>query len=76
MKTDLRGADLWGGGCSAVGWHTEDGKHLFLVFFPLYPWLMRLLHLVIPSWAVCGHLLSGGCYVGACCLFFRLTCRI
>ena len=60
---------------ASVGYQNniEDGQHLTLVFFPLYPWLMRLLHLVIPSWAVCGHLLSGGCYVGACCLFFRLT---
>lgn len=60
---------------ASVGYQNniEDGKHLTLVFFPLYPWLMRVLHLVIPSWAVCGHLLSGGCYVGACCLFFRLA---
>ena len=38
---------------ASVGYQNniEDGQHLTLVFFPLYPWLMRLLHLVIPSWA-------------------------
>ena len=29
MSTIPDGADLWNGGCSAVGWSTEDGKHLW-----------------------------------------------
>lgn len=29
MSTIPGGADLWSGGCSAVGWSTEDGNHLW-----------------------------------------------
>ena len=29
MKSNLSGQTLWNGGCSAVGWHTEDQKHLW-----------------------------------------------
>lgn len=29
MSTIPNGETLWGGGCSAVGWSTEDGKHLW-----------------------------------------------
>lgn len=29
MTSNYRGETLWGGGCSAVGWSTEDGKHLW-----------------------------------------------
>ena len=53
--------------------YTEGGRPLFLVFFPLYPWLMRLLHLAIPSYALCGHILSSLCYIGSCYLFTRLV---
>ena len=53
--------------------YLEGGRPLFLVFFPLYPWLIRLLHLVIPDYAACGLLISGASYVGACWMFARLT---
>lgn len=53
--------------------YTEGGQPLFLVFFPLYPWLMRLLHLVIPNYAVCGHLLSSLCFLGSCYMLARLV---
>lgn len=53
--------------------YTEGGRPLFLVFFPLYPWLIRLLHLLIPDWQLCGHLISALCYVGSCCLMARLA---
>ena len=52
--------------------YTEGGRPLFLVFFPLYPWLTRLVHLVIPHWQLAAQALSAGCYVGACVLFARL----
>ena len=29
MTSEYRGETLWGGGCSAVGWSTGDGKHLW-----------------------------------------------
>ncbi len=53
--------------------YLEGGRPLFLVFFPLYPWLVRLLHLVIPNYALCGHILSAVCYLGSAYLLARLT---
>lgn len=53
--------------------YTEGGRPLFLVFFPLYPWLVRLLHLAIPNYALCGHILSALCYLGSAYLLARLT---
>ena len=53
--------------------YTEDGQHLFLVFFPGYVWAARLLRLVIPSTALAGTALSCLCYGGACCYLYRLA---
>jgi len=30
--------------------YIENGEHLFLVFFPLYPWIVRIFHLFIRNW--------------------------
>ena len=50
----------------------EDGQHLFLVFFPLYPWLIRFLGLLGGDLQLCGMILSTVAYaVGAG--FFYLT---
>lgn len=32
--------------------YIENGEHLFLVFFPLYPWVVRIFHLLIRNWEV------------------------
>lgn len=58
-----------------LGYHgyVEDGEHLFLVFFPLYPWLVRLLHHVIPSYELAGLALSSACYVAGCFVLAKLT---
>lgn len=53
--------------------YTENGRHLFLVFFPGYVWAARLLRLVIPSTALAGTALSCLCYGGACCYLYRLA---
>lgn len=53
--------------------YTENGRHLFLVFFPGYVWAARLLRLVIPSTALAGTVLSCLCYGGACCYLYRLA---
>lgn len=52
--------------------YIENGQHLFLVFFPLYPWAVRALHVVIGNWDACAHLLSACCFVGGCVVFARL----
>ena len=50
--------------------YMEDGKHLFLVFFPLYPWLMRL---VSANTMAAGLLISFLCYAGGCVYLYKLT---
>ena len=52
---------------------TLNGMHTTLVFFPLYPWMMRLVHLAVDDWRLCGHIVSCLCYVGACYVFARLV---
>lgn len=49
------------------------GEHLFLVFFPLYPWLMRLFGLAIADPVLCGMFLSVVCYAAGCVYTFRLV---
>lgn len=63
----LRIAELGYGG------YTEAGMHTTLVFFPLYPWLMRLLHTVIPNYLLCGHLLSAVSFIAGCVMLARLV---
>ena len=58
-----------------LGYHgyIEDGQHLFLVFFPLYPWLVRLLNLLLSDYSLSGHLLSALSYMGGCVVLARLV---
>ncbi len=57
------------------GGAVEDGKHLFLVFYPLLPWCLRLLYAVIGSYSLGGILLSVVCYGVGSLYFYRLTRR-
>jgi hypothetical protein len=40
----------------------EDGNHLFLVFYPLLPWVLRTMHLVIDDYRLCGIILNLICF--------------
>lgn len=51
----------------------EDGKHLFLVFFPLYPWLVRLVSAVTGNTMAAGLLVSFLCYGAGCVYLYRLA---
>ena len=51
--------------------YQEDGQHLFLVFFPCYVWLVRLLSWVLPNTARAGALLSTLCYAWGCCWVYK-----
>ena len=53
--------------------YMEDGKHLFLVFFPLYPWLMRLVSALTGNTMAAGLLISFLCYAGGCVYLYKLT---
>lgn len=55
--------------------YIEDGKHLFLVFFPLYPWLIRALHLLIPNYTTCAYIISYGAFAGGCAYFYCLVAK-
>lgn len=53
--------------------YVEDGKNLFLVFFPLYPWLMRVISLITGNTMAAGLLLSWLSYAGGCVFLYRLA---
>ena len=53
--------------------YMEDGRHLFLVFFPLYPWLVRLVSLLVGNTMAAGLLVSFLCYAGGCVYFYKLA---
>lgn len=40
----------------------NNGQHLLLVFFPLYPWLIRTFHLLISDYRLAGMIISVVCY--------------
>lgn len=49
----------------------ENGQHLFLVFFPLCPWLLKIVHFIIRDWQLAFLILSTIAYcVGA--VFFYI----
>ena len=53
--------------------YVEDGKHLFLVFFPLYPWLMRVISLLTGNTMAAGLLVSFVCYGAGCVFLYKLA---
>lgn len=53
----------------------ENGEHIFLVFYPLYPWLMRALALFLPDYRLCGTVISLICFGVGCVYFYRITER-
>ena len=52
--------------------YIEDGQHLFLVFFPLYVWLVRPLSLMLGNTALAGLAVSWLCYAGGCVFLYKL----
>ena len=53
--------------------YVEDGKHLFLVFFPLYPWLMRLVSAFTGHTMAAGLLISFLSHAGGCVYCYKLA---
>ncbi len=49
-----------------------NGQHLFLVFFPLYPWLMRGLAFVLHNTELAGLVVSSLTYALGCVYTYRL----
>ena len=53
--------------------YVEDGKNLFLVFFPLYPWTVRLISRLTGNTMAAGLLVSFLSYAGGCVYLYRLA---
>lgn len=54
--------------------YEEGGQHLFLVFLPLYPWLIKLPGMLIGNYKLAGLLVSTVCFVVGC-VYLYLTVR-
>lgn len=52
--------------------HTENGAYTTLAFFPLYPWLIRVVNVFVNNYIISGILLSGLLYAGACAFMYKL----
>ena len=53
--------------------YMEDGEHLFLVFYPLYVWVVRLFRIVIPNTVAAGLTVSILSYGLGCCYVYKLA---
>jgi Gpi18-like mannosyltransferase len=51
----------------------ENGEHIFLVFYPLYPWLMKAISVVIKDIRLCGMLISVVSYAVGSVFFYKIT---
>ena len=58
---------------NGYGQHVENGQHLFLVFFPLYPIMMKLFAAVIQNYVVSGLIVSFLSYSFGCVLMYKLV---
>ncbi|NBJ93402.1 glycosyltransferase family 39 protein [Parablautia muri] len=58
---------------NGYGGAIENGEHIFLVFYPLYPWLMRTLNLAVGDIRLCGILISIISYAVGCVFFRRIV---
>ena len=57
-------------GCVEVPEWSGQEEHLFLVFFPLYPWLIRLFHCFIPNYAASALVVSTISFCIGCVFFY------
>lgn len=55
------------------GGYLEDGKPLFLVFFPLYVWIARGVATVLQDTALAGMTVSFLCFAWGCVYLYRLA---
>lgn len=53
----------------------ENGEHIFLVFFPLFPWLMRTANLLFGNMALSGLFVSTLCFGIGSVYFYKLMCK-
>jgi hypothetical protein len=63
----LRVAEFWYGG------ESSGDQRFMIVFFPLYPFSIFLVHSLIRNWHVAALVVSNICCAGAFCYFFLLS---
>jgi len=51
---------------------TEYGDYVTLAFFPLYPWLMRVVNFIFCDLRISGFVVSYLCYAGGCSFLYKL----
>ncbi len=49
------------------------GEHISLVFYPLYPWLIKMLAFMLNDYRLGGILISTVCYAVGCVFFYKIT---
>ena len=52
---------------------SAEGEHLTLVFFPLYPALMKAMQLIVRDYIAAGLIVSTLCCSGGCVLMYKLV---
>lgn len=52
----------------------ENGEHLFLVFYPLYPWIIRITTLITQNYQISGLLISVICFGIGCVYLDKIMC--
>lgn len=55
--------------------YEEEGRHIFLVFFPAYVWVTRLFSYIMPT-VPAGLLVSVLSFSWGCCWVYRLGCEL
>lgn len=56
--------------------YQENGQHLFLVFYPLYVWVVRGVRLIVPNTVAAGLLVSSLSYSWGCCYVYRIAAKL
>lgn len=53
--------------------HLENGEPIFIVFFPLYVWVIRIVSLLTQNTIAAGILVSSLSFAWGCCWLYRLA---
>jgi len=52
---------------------TENDRHLFVVFFPLYPYLIRFINLFVRNYLASAYVVSFASYLAGLCYLYHLV---
>ena len=53
--------------------YIDFGKHLFVVFFPAYVWIVRVVKIIVIDTVLAGTLVSVICYALGCCYTYKIA---